>query len=492
MNSIRDKNLKTIQSVVNEIRDNTKNSQSNGIQSLFYKPENRNPFAKRDIEFISNENQNNSEQLLSNIYTMHVPIDNKSQQLVPVINFDINFNKPLIEILEQDYSGYVQKIRNFQSNINTIYKSLTEHSIHNKEDKIMKNDYLNGYKNAESNINQIITNRPTFKQEDEKHLLTFVIGHELAHLSFTERNYVRWDLMDGMKNKMSLQEMNDLSSVIYSLNRGTNWKSQHNGANYLSTRDEIHSDIAGLFLMTYLAMKNGEYNDTQFNHMFRNIGKMRTINNIANDLNGASTHNSNLVFQQSNFLAIKKLAQEQIANPNKPIDLEILKLTENIFFQTLKQDGIILKPTNQNLQVSSELQKTIQTSPEKFDVAYIYEGLTHIRNEKSSLDFQTCLKDVVEAYKNNCQALLQGNQLRAIDPDGDKIINFKNVDEANISKGKSLGLTGKEVENKQIHNEAIIFSNFTKQNSINVRSENSYGDDTIDLSQKKLRFDYLK
>ena len=61
MNSIRDKNLKTIQSVVNEIRDNTKNSQSNGIQSLFYKPENRNPFAKRDIEFISNENQNNSE-----------------------------------------------------------------------------------------------------------------------------------------------------------------------------------------------------------------------------------------------------------------------------------------------------------------------------------------------------------------------------------------------------------------------------------------------
>ena len=64
---------------------------------------------KRDIEFISNENQNNSEQLLSNIYTMHVPVDNKSQQLVPVINFDINFNKPLIEILEQDYSGYVQK-----------------------------------------------------------------------------------------------------------------------------------------------------------------------------------------------------------------------------------------------------------------------------------------------------------------------------------------------------------------------------------------------
>ena len=57
------------------------------------------------------------------------------------------------------------------------------------------------------------------------------------------------------KNKMSLQEMNDLSSVIYSLNRGTNWKSQHNGANYLSTRDETHSDIAGLFLMTYLAMK---------------------------------------------------------------------------------------------------------------------------------------------------------------------------------------------------------------------------------------------
>ena len=65
------------------------------------------------------------------------------------------------------------------------------------------------------------------------------------------------------------------------------------------------------------------------------------------------------------------------------------------------------------------------------------------------MDFQTCLKDVVAAYKNNCQALLQGNQLRAVDPDGDKIINFKNVDEANISKGKSLGLTGKEVESKQ-------------------------------------------
>ena len=40
-----------------------------------------------------------------------------------------------------------------------------------------------------------------------------------------------------------------------------------------------------------------------------------------------------------------------------------------------------------------------------------------------------------------------------------------------LSKGKSLGLTGKEVESKQIHNEAIVFSNFTKQNSINVRSE---------------------
>ena len=59
MSTIREKNLKIVQSVVNEIRANTKNSQSNGMQSLFYKPENRNPFAKRDIEFISNENQNN-------------------------------------------------------------------------------------------------------------------------------------------------------------------------------------------------------------------------------------------------------------------------------------------------------------------------------------------------------------------------------------------------------------------------------------------------
>ena len=54
-NQLRDHNLKTIQEIVNDIRMNTKGSNSEGMINLFYNPKLRNPFSDRDIEFMSNE-----------------------------------------------------------------------------------------------------------------------------------------------------------------------------------------------------------------------------------------------------------------------------------------------------------------------------------------------------------------------------------------------------------------------------------------------------
>ena len=493
---LREHNLKTIQEVVNDIRRNTKESNSEGMVNLFYNPKLRNPFADRDIEFISNELISDIEEknkALGNIYTMHVPVNDKDRELKPVINFDVNLNKPLIEILEQDYDAYQNLIKRFQETIENNYKVSASNSAERRDDEIFKKDHQNSYLNAEYNINYIKNNQPTFRAEDEKHLLTFVVGHELAHLSFKERNTIRWDLIDkNQMSNMTQKQMRDLSSVFYSLNRNSNPKSQHFGANYISSRDEMHSDIAGLFLMTYNAMKNGTYNEIKFNDIYRNIGKMRAINNIGGDLNGASTHNANIVFEPQNTQLIKQMARAQLSNPNLKIDHEILKLTENLFFQTLKRDGIIIKPLNNNLRVTNEFQDNLKNNPNNFNIDYVYEGITARRNAESSAVFKQCIDEVLPAYKNNCQATLLGNQVIAIDPDGDKIINFNSIMDAVNARGRKMGMDGIEAEKAQIRQEAKVLLDFVNINAINVRSENQYGDDTIDLTNKQLRFDYVK
>ena len=291
---------------------------------------------------------------------------------------------------------------------------------------------------------------------------------------------------------MTQEQMRDLSSVFYSLNRNSNPKSQHFGANYISSRDEMHSDIAGLFLMTYNAMKNGTYNEIKFNDIYRNIGKMRAINNIGGDLNGASTHNANIVFEPQNTQLIKQMARAQLSNPNLKIDHEILKLTENLFFQTLKRDGIIIKPLNNNLLVTNEFQDNLKNNPNNFNIDYVYEGITARRNAESSAVFKQCMDEVLPAYKNNCQATLLGNQVIAIDPDGDKIINFNSIMDAVNERGRKMGMDGIEAEKAQIRQEAKVLLDFVNINAINVRSENQYGDDTIDLTNKQLRFNYGK
>ena len=497
-NQLRNHNLKTIQEIVNDIRMNTKGSNSEGMVNLFYNPKLRNPFADRDIEFMSNEviattgiqeeNKN-----LSNIYTMHVPVNNKDRELKPVINFDVNLNKPLTEVLEQDYAGFENLIKGFQDSVERNYKASASNSAERREDQVFRKDHQNGYLNAEYNINFIKNNRPTFKTEDEKHLLTFIVGHELAHLSFKERNNIRWDLIDqNQMSNMTQEQMRDLSSVFYSLNRNSNQQSQHFGANYISSRDEIHSDIAGLFLMTYTAMKNGTYNEVKFNDMYRNLGKMRAINNISGDLNGASTHNASIVFEPKNVQIIKNMAAAQLANPNIRIDHEILKLTENLFFQTLKRDGIIIKPLNNNLQVNNEFQTNLKNNPNNFNIDYVYEGITSIKNKEAANIFQQCISEVVPAYQNNCQTALLGNQVLAIDPEGDKIINFNSIAAAVNERGRKMGMDGIEAEKAQIRQEGKVLLQFVNMNAINVRAENQYGDDTIDLSNKQLRFDYVK
>lgn len=492
---LRTHNLKTIQEVVNNIRKNTKESNSEGMINLFYNSKLRNPFADRDIEFISNEFPSDIEddKTIGNIYTMHVPVNNKSKELKPVINFDVDLNKPLTEVLEQDYNGTQNRIKIFQKAVENDYKVSVSNSAQRRDDEIFKKDHQNSYLNAEYNINYIKNNRPTFKTDDEKHLLTFVVGHELAHLSFKERNTIRWDLINQNKmSNMTQEQMRDLSSVFYSLNRNSDPNSQHFGANYISSRDEMHSDIAGLFLMTYNAMKNGTYNEIKFNDIYRNIGKMRAINNISSDLNGASTHNTNIVFEPQNTQLIKQMAMAQLSNPNLKIDQEILKLTENLFFKTLKRDGIIIKPLNDNLLVTNEFQENLKNNPDNFNIDRVYEGITTIRNAKSAEVFKQCVNDVVPAYKNNCQATLLGNQVMAIDPDANKIINFNSITDAVNERGKKMGMDGNEAEKAQIRNEGKVLLEFVNMNAINVRAENQYGDDTIDLSNKQLRFDYVK
>lgn len=485
MSDLREKNLKTIQEVVNDIRANTKDSVSNGMRSLFFEPTRRNPLAKGEIEFISNEDYGlNDDKLLSNIYTMYTPTNNKSNILRPVVNFDVNLNKPLIEVVEQNYQEYENKIKTYQQNVANAYYGLTAHSVHNKEDKIIEYDHANSINNAEFNLRFIKQNKPKFHSNDEKHILTFVVGHELAHLSFKDRNEVKWEKIPQLAEKMNQNEMKDLSSVIYSLNRATDSKSQHYGANYLSSRDEIHSDISGLFLMTYIAMKNGTFDDKKFNDIYQNLGKMREINNLSADVNGLSTHNSSIVFEKKNLQAIKDMATAQIKNPHIPIEDKILTLTENLFFNSLKQNGITIIPTNDNLIVDKNLKNALKQNSEHFEVKNVYTAITTQRNIQSALDFNSCVKNVDAAYKNNCQGLLQGNQLNIIDPDSDKIIN-----------SKSLNQTSQDIINKtqqHIKREADIFSNFVNTHSISVSMENRYGDNTINLTNKELQFPYVK
>lgn len=484
VSEIQKENLQTIQSVVNEVR-NTVNHYGSTVKDLFFNPKRRNPFSKDHVEFVSDQRYFTDPTLLSSIYSTHSN-ENEEKLLTPTINFDVNLNRPLLEVGQANISGIEHKIKQFQMDLFNDYEMAKKES---RFDNISQKVYSSAYQEAEQNLNWIKNNVPQFKNSDTRDLLIFITGHELAHLSFKERNNPRFDYMDELKGKFSESEIQSLSSAFYSINRNTTnaLKQQHNGANYLSTRDEIHSDLSGLFLLSLIQIKNNNFDEQKFKSFAKDLGKMREINNLSADLNGMSTHNSGKAFNDENLDFLISLAQKVADNPNQSVNVvyPILYKTENLFLETLKDKGLILKDTiYSNLFISQEAVDILKKTDPDMEIRKIYANQVSSTNKVAEESYESCVKSVHKSYQNNCSSILNGNQLKFVDKNNDKIMDFKTVSQAI----KNIG--GYSALNQQIQHEADSIVKLVNIADIAVKVESNINDDTIDIKNQKLNFSF--
>lgn len=479
MSDLREQNLQTIQEVVNGIRTNMDNPQ---MHKVFFNPKSRNPYSKGPIEYNLDEKLGRLPNQAIDIHAMF-DISRDGKSVRPIVNFDIDINRPLVDILRGN--GFSQEAIRLLNEYSAQVSEQKEQYIKKVEDDpVAQQSYQDALNRAAANQNAITRNPVSgFRNEHGKDLMNFIVGHELAHLSFPDRGNIRWDLMSNVRIADSDKEL--VTSALYSINRGSNdYNTQHFDANYMSVRDEIRSDIAGMFMMAHMAMKENRYDEFQMMTIANNIKQSRINHNIGSDINHASSHNTEVVFGRENINSILRLAKDFQKNPNLDIHNEIMKMTEMNFINTLKQDGIVLKT---NYLVNRDLQNALGTT-DQYSVANIYARNVHNTNKKAEGLYDGCVATVQEGFKNSCKEYLNGNQLSAVDVNNDKIIDYNTVSQAMQSRAAQLNMDVESYVNKTITKEGKALERFIDENQIDVWATGHIGNAVIDVDEQQLKF----
>lgn len=476
----RTHNLKLIASNVNEIRT-TKDLA--GMKGLLWKPSALHPDVKNDeVTFTLNEKL--PEDIGNNIYASAVRNKPSDRHLVGRVDFDIDIHKPLLSILDGAKTYLLgSAFKSFQDDITKMYLDMPKSA---QMDKQLQQSFLSTAKMMNRNYDELMkTGDFKFRQSDESMILHFILAHEMAHISFKEKHDINFQLMEKAKLPSS-QSQKYLSNALLNLNRYLDSEGmQHEGANYSSTRDEIHSDAAGVFTAAYLHLKKG--NDTSdIMRVFRDFGKLRNNLNNITSVHQVSTHESSVLFSEPYLQRVVGLAQQMVRNPSMDAKAAILDVTEDAFFDTLKKRGIIIK---RPIELDSRTVNIINSGQSGMNSLTVYEKSMQGANMTSKETYENCHKNASNVYKNSCLHYLNSAQKQAVDPDNDKRINQSNLDRAlvdGVRKGVFPGVSGNDartIESNISAVEAEALTRFAEMNNISIRTTNQIGGDFIHLDR---------
>lgn len=479
--SLRSHNLNLIKSVVDDVRTTQKNPQ---MVNVFFNPKGRNPLSEDEIEYALYEDMNRNPSSQQNIYALFNVKEQTPNKINPVVNFNIDVRRPIKDIFTNQ-EGTSESLQLMSKYTTSVTKQNAQFNDMFQKDEVVERYFNDALRRTHINRQNIINNNPTYNDSNERDLLNFIVGHELAHLSFAKRNQIDWSLIQNIN--LSPKDYEVLNSAFYSLNRGYyNYDTQHGDANYMSTRDEIHSDIAGLFMMANRALNNGTFNEINLMNLASQLGQSREKSNVGNDINGYGSHNSSIVFENNNIQKIFQLAKDFQRNPQLNINHEIMSLTENLFIQTLRNDGIIIK---NDYFINSQVQRDLESNRNnEFSIANVYAKRIHQTNQKAEEMYDGCRKEVLPAYKNSCGDYLNGNQLQAVDSNNDKILDFDTVQNALINKSILEGKTVKEMQEQTIRQEGEALERFINVNNLKTMTTGHIGTAVINLNENKLEF----
>lgn len=461
--------ITAIQKSIDTVRNNANNNPQ--IKSVLLTPQNLTPKAKPDVKF----NMPQKEQYSQSIYGMTYRVGAFDSQLTPVIEFDMDKNKPVLSILntarKQNLIAIIEKVsQNFATYFNNQPQNI-------KSDTVFIQSMRSTANKLDENVSRINQNGDFhFSEKDVPIFLNFLISHELAHLSFKDLFQINFDMVHNINVP---QEKRLLSNAILSINKGLDgWKNEGGfNANYSVIRDEIHSDIAGMFTASYIALKDGSATESDLKRVFNNMAIVRKNGNLTASINGSSSHNTQYAYEPNVVNSVISLAKEAIGNPNTPVYNRVLEITENVFIHTLKRDGIVIK---ENTQITSNNVQNIQNH---YNIKSVYTRNAERANKMGVEEFANCNK--ASAYRDTCMYYTTGSQRQALDTDNNNSLDFNNLNkalEAAVNSGKlprpSAGMT---IQDAYIAKEAEVLEFFAKNNGISIRTTNELGNDIIEL-----------
>lgn len=480
MKSNREHNLALIKETVDEIRGLVKGhgKGQGGLHEVFFNPRRREPLYKSEVDFsLTEQYPSFYERKGNNIFALYKLLDGENTA-TPTVEFQLNVHKRISETLgsqhiEKAEAHVLEYQRELQRRLKTDPK---------RNDPAVQAHYRYAYNLIDSNLKEIKRNMPpNLDDRDEKNLLRFILGHELAHLTNNHRDSVQWQYMD--KANLSGIDKEALSSAFYSLNRHSK-DEQHQGANYTSTRDEIRSDIAGLYMLAYSVNKAGEPEGDMM-RLIGNLGKMRYVNNISHDSSHASSHITEKVFQEPFLSRILNMARSDAKLGRSPtgLDTRIQDMTEDIFFETLKEKGVVLRNyTGVDGNTENRMKQ------EGYSVAESYTKQVKIAENIASRKFQECAPQMPQNFLGQCSQYLMGHQNRLMDANKDGIPDSRNLERRLEQIASQKGQSVPQMTGNMIRQEGENLERFIKNNNLKATETSDLDVPALDLNRGALKF----
>ena len=231
-----------------------------------------------------------------------------------------NINKPFYERFESEIEKNTSKIQEFK------YHMIRNNA--NKESIDMITDIL-----------ELVNNKSTslgLSSNDDDKIIPFLLGHEIAHINssslkkFNPNNIL-------IHSKYTNEEINNINSALQSINSNYNSKSNEvSQSNFYINRNEIYADLVGIY-----SVYRNHGDNLKIELFLDKLREFRYINNYANDINGQSSHNTELSFSKNIRKELVNIAKSGL--DKEEFNEKISHLTDKVFIQTLKKYGVTLK-----------------------------------------------------------------------------------------------------------------------------------------------------
>lgn len=483
-------NLALIQDTVKRFNQEIKANK--GFRSLVFSPKTLYPLANPDNHIVFKIN-NKAEVGLSDNFAARPQLSDENANFVtPAIVFDLNIEKnDLLHILAIAFVSYVKEhLLNIDHENALKFKKLP---VSEQNDEILKKSYLSTEKQLQDNLNKVLKNGSyVLYSSDDNMLMNFLIGHELSHLSFKERSDIQFKYMDkAILPDKSLQ--NYLNDALMNINALSNNKEQYLGANYKSTRDETHADVSGLYTMAYFALKYHDRTEKDIYRICNEIRKIRENLNFYTSVHAFGSHNSGLLFTPEYIKRIINIAKDNIQNPNDNVYEKILDVSEDVFFDTIKKDGIIFK---QKKQVDSNFVKLMNKIHLNSELAY--QQMVENNGKNGGSNFDKCFNSFSgEAVRAFCTSKLNATQNLILDNNLDNKLDYTNYITAlkdsvkkNLFPNVVFTNNVSELEKQIYQKEAKVLVDFAEKNHISIRMTNELDSDIIELKHDGFTFKF--